>query len=318
MIIADKISELKKVITTELTPLIDSDYVLYDLPYHSNIGDALIWEGELAFLNTLKFKCLDMASSNTCTFPKHKKNTIILFHGGGNFGDLYPEHVDFLKRLIKTYPENKIVILPQTVFYKDRNNLIQDAKILNSHNNLTICARDRKCYSELKEILNNNICLVPDMAFFIGQKYLSSISKKLKTNTVLYMKRKDDELKENDNINIEGEFDIEDWPTFNKKLNDGIFIAKVVSNVSKLKLPLIGKYMDSIWDSYAFHNYRNDLIRIGVNFIDPYQKIYSTRLHGCILALLLNKEVILIDNSYGKNSNFYKTWLSDLDKVNLL
>ena len=40
-------------------------------------------------------------------------------------------------------------------------------------------------------------------------------------------------------------------------------------------------------------------------------------LHGCILSILLGKKITLIDNSYGKNGNFYNTWLSDLDNVTL-
>lgn len=51
-----KIDELKNKIYEELTPLIDSDYILLDLPYYSNIGDTLIWEGTESFLKSLPHK----------------------------------------------------------------------------------------------------------------------------------------------------------------------------------------------------------------------------------------------------------------------
>ena len=45
-IFESKINKLRALIFEKLVPLIDNDYILVDLPYHSNIGDILIWEGE--------------------------------------------------------------------------------------------------------------------------------------------------------------------------------------------------------------------------------------------------------------------------------
>ncbi len=44
-----KIQKLKDLIIQNLTPIINSDYALIDIPDHDNIGDNLIWEGELSF-----------------------------------------------------------------------------------------------------------------------------------------------------------------------------------------------------------------------------------------------------------------------------
>ena len=66
----EKIERLRAEIEKQLIPLIDSDYVLWDLPYHTNIGDTLIWQGEWNFLRKLPYKCLGYSSCNTCTFPK--------------------------------------------------------------------------------------------------------------------------------------------------------------------------------------------------------------------------------------------------------
>ena len=54
----DRINKLKLLIEKELTPLIDGDYALIDVPNYRNIGDNLIWKGELDFLNTIPFKNL--------------------------------------------------------------------------------------------------------------------------------------------------------------------------------------------------------------------------------------------------------------------
>lgn len=312
----EKINQLKSLIELTLNEHIQNDYVLLDLPYHANIGDTLIWEGEYNYLSKLDFNCLYSSSSETCSFPPLKPDTLILIHGGGNFGDLYPEHLKFLKKIIKKYPNNKILVFPQTVYYENVQNLINDSEELSCHNDLSICVRDNNSFLLLTEYLNAAIVLLPDMAFCISNDIVSNLDS-IDSESNLYIKRVDSEFNLNYNQIIKGDFVVSDWPTFSNKLNDGIFIAKVISKLSKLKLPLVGKWFDELWDYYALNVYKNDLLKIGVDFIKPYRKVYSTRLHGCILAILMNREVVLLDNSYGKNSNFYYTWLSDLDGVKL-
>ena len=51
------------------------------------------------------------------------------------------------------------------------------------------------------------------------------------------------------------------------------------------------------------------------NYRSGYKNIYTTRLHGLILAALLGKETYFLDNSYGKVSAVYDTWLKDVDNV---
>ena len=45
----EKIFSLKEEIDCQLTPLITSDFIYIDLPYHNNIGDDLIWKGTKDF-----------------------------------------------------------------------------------------------------------------------------------------------------------------------------------------------------------------------------------------------------------------------------
>lgn len=43
------IEKLQEIIIRNLVPKINEDYALLDIPNHCNIGDNLIWEGELNF-----------------------------------------------------------------------------------------------------------------------------------------------------------------------------------------------------------------------------------------------------------------------------
>lgn len=58
MNIKEKKEQLMDLISSNLTPLIDNDYVYLDLPYYNNLGDTLIWEGTKNFLKALRYRCL--------------------------------------------------------------------------------------------------------------------------------------------------------------------------------------------------------------------------------------------------------------------
>lgn len=306
---AEKLPILRNLITDTLNPLIGKEYILVDCPYHSNIGDQLIWEGEKSFLEASNRKCLGHSSRNFFKFPKFRGT--ILFHGGGNLGDLYREHFDFLYSIIDHYTYNRIVIFPQTVFYSNPHLRYTDVTRLNKHADLHFCIRDEKGFRQMKEAGLRNVYLLPDMAFCIPLQRISCVFD-IPTKGSLYLKRVDKELSA-DTIDFNADY-ITDWPTFEGRLFDGVFFAKVLNKLATLKIP----FTVEIWNRYADTTYRKKLIDIGRDFINSYDPIVSTRLHAVILALMCGKSVTAVDNSYGKISEFVKTWLSDVKEVTII
>ncbi|MBS4162042.1 pyruvyl transferase, partial [Klebsiella pneumoniae] len=55
-----------------------------------------------------------------------------------------------------------------------------------------------------------------------------------------------------------------------------------------------------------------------VRFFSRYESVVTSRLHGHILSCLLQKENVVIDNSYGKNANYYNTWMKDIPNTKLI
>lgn len=309
MTATEKISQLKNIINEQLSPLIDANYVLLDVPYYTNIGDTLIWEGTREFLKTLPHKCLYTASVETYKYRPLPKNTVILLQGGGNFGDLWRRHQELRQTVIKSYPNNRIIILPQTVFYNNNSVFAEDAKILNSHKDLHICARDAKSLEYLKKALTCNLLLVPDMAFCISKRTLNKYRKE-ETEKALFLKRNDPELCEYNfasYIKETGEqLHTGDWPTMERYFKEKGRLDKLVFHKEQLK---------RIPDIYADLVFRPHQVKKGVEFVSQYKKVYTTRLHVAILSVLLDKKIVFFDNSYGKNRSFYETWLKDVEKL---
>ena len=115
----DKIKSLRRTIEETLVPLISKKCLLLDLPYYSNVGDILIWEGTNEFLKKCSCTCLYKSSLEHYRSFKCSNDVTILLQGGGNFGDIWRLHQDFRLKVISEYPNNRIIILPQSVFYEN-------------------------------------------------------------------------------------------------------------------------------------------------------------------------------------------------------
>ena len=320
------ISALQEIVYRSLDPIIQEDYSLLDVPNHYNIGDQLICEGELTYLQRLPVKRQYMANLTYCDFKRIPSDGLILLHGGGNFGDIWRWHQNFKTEVISAFPKSKIIIFPQTVYYKDNNLLRRDAGLFNQHPDLTICARDTKSFEILKShFTKNNILLVPDMAFCLN---LGKYIKNEETNKVLILERQDKELNQSfdlnglkDNIRTRKKIEVRDWPPMER--NMGTKMSNAMSKADDIISTMLVKkpgFKNIINHSYGFK--RRDLSKWymlqGINFINNYDEIYTTRLHGYILSVLLDKKVNLIDNSYGKNSTFYNTWMKEFENSSLI
>ena len=316
----ERLAELKKVLARSLSNIICNDYIFLDLPYYSNIGDSMIWKGTEAFLATLPYRCIYRASIETYLPPDIDKNVIILLHGGGNFGDLWRRHTEFVLKVVEQFPNNRIVILPQTVHYQDKAIMIEDAQQLGMHSRLSICARDAVTKEFLEKYFSNHVLLVPDMALFVSPKY-SSVGIVKRKEKSLFLLRKDKEVRyfdEFESLRKQKNTDERDWPGMEQKLICTKILSRLIKINKRSKNKKIVYYLSKVIDWYSLKIHMPRLYKIGLQFIDKYEKIYSTRLHGAIIGVLLNKKVTVFDNSYGKNKNFYNTWLKDFNSTVLI
>lgn len=309
MTCAEKAGDLRQAIERSLLPLLNRDYWLLDVPYHANIGDTLIWQGESDFLSKMSCRCRGQYALSTFTFPKIQKSDLILFHGGGNFGDLWPECHDFKMKVVEAYPENEFVFFPQTVYFGREENLRRTVRALDGVK-CTICARDRTSYEFLKRHFRNRILLVPDMAFCMNMSRWAFRGQT--EDRPLLVLREDKEIRPSpalERLRTSGAYDVSDWPTMTAQTSVERWRDRLRDGGALCRL---------LYDPYMRQVYRPYLIRSGVDLIGPRATVVTTRLHACILAVLLGKgEIITLDNSYGKNRSFVDTWLADCDSVRL-
>jgi pyruvyl transferase EpsO len=338
-----KVQEVRNSLHTSLAEMGSfSQCVLLDYPSHLNIGDQLIGLGEIYYFNhILKTKIKYMADwqnfSSEVMADKLTDDYPIVFHGGGNLGDLWPNHQRFRQSIIQSYPERPIIILPQTIYFRNQELLEKSAKIFNSHTNLTLFVRDKYSYELGQKYFDNcKIILSPDMAFQLVDSPRFDFEIKRK-DSVLYFKRTDAELNKTINLELPTDFQLvtEDWVSFQKHW-------KLGNPRNKPKMQLIKLYREIIqrglltpqeflprrqWIENQIEinnlNYLPpqslDLVRLslsltysGIRQLKSHRLVISTRLHGHILCLLLGIPNIFLSNSYYKNQGFYEAWTHDV------
>lgn len=196
---------------------------LIDVALHVNLGDSILMRAAIhlasLFGHSVHYVCAGSQDSNFDeTFPRCdmeklievvKNNGLVMYHAGGNWGDLY-RHVQkyrlqFLKRLGTAYQTKnttfKVIQLTQTIAYKPdgMEHIATDDDAINNlpAGMFTLVTRQEDSYTWAKEHYKDNIKILksPDLAFALGQ--LSPVGEP--TIDVIFVMRDDREDKERGN-----------------------------------------------------------------------------------------------------------------------
>ena len=317
-----------------------SECAILDYPDHINIGDHLIWLGDISyFLEERGVKVRYLSSSERFSpqeLDKRIGKAPIILHGGGNFGDIWARAQAFREDIIRNYMDRPIYILPQTIFFSSAESLAKTAEVLNSHPNLTLFTRDHYSYEiALENFHNCQVLLAPDMAFQLVGK--AEFQKQGRTSKgVFYMQRQDNES--NSEINpkklmIE-QLTIGDWSSYEhnwimggarsnfkrflgylarEKGQRGLFTPKEYYNRQQwMKNSSLKKIINDASD-YQLNLQSLSFIHSGIYQFSYYDAVITNRLHGHILCILMNIPHIFLPNSYYKNKGFYEAWTKDIE-----
>lgn len=300
--------ELKKQLLHILNVIPPGSSVYYiDYPIYNNGGDLLIMKGAEAFFkdNDIRVK----ARYSVLDFPDGlliPKNQIIVLQGGGNFGDLYPVHQKLREKIVASYPQHRIVILPQTIFYKKESEFDRTAHIFNRHNDVHLFVRDPLSYEMASTKFHQcSVYLLPDMAHQLWPILPKSSPEK---DLLCFFRTDIEKTGEQEQLESTGRGDFLDWGSlYNKVERKSITVIGRMMTSGSRALP-----MHAIWGMYSDY-----LVNKAIKRFSGYRNVQTSRLHGHILSCLMDKPNMLLDNSYGKNSNYYNTWTSGIKSAQL-
>lgn len=288
--------------------------VFFGYPLCRNVGDLLIWFGTETWLRSRGIQVLGRRHAYDLRTPSLDNDVLVLVCGGGNFGDLYPIHQQMRERLVQAYPHNRIVFLPQTVHFQEPLGLKVSTQKLSSHNDLHIMVRDNASRDKLAAVCSGaNIQLCPDMAtaLFPVEENLKISEPAHDSSGKLGLFRRDLERPKSGHGSVEQLCDWKgDWSDLlgprNETLRLGVFVGMT-----------LGQIVPSGFVARSWRTLSRWSIESCVRQFMAKDRIITSRLHGHILATLLGKPSVVLDNSYGKNWAYIRTWYEDCSWVYL-
>ena len=273
--------------------------ILLGTPEHSNLGDHLIAAAELQFFDDhfSDYTIIEITGKqyrfyrNTIT-KSIKKTDVITVTGGGFMGTLWMNEEIMVRDIIETFKENKVVILPSTVYYEvsdfGRSELENSIRIYSKHKDLTIFVRDavsiKTAYKLVSPTNKNKIIYVPDIALYLNRCIESNVR-----DGILLCLRGDKER-------ILSDMDTD-------------LIQKIAEkNSTEIK------HVSTVIPRKVIKKNRRDELE---ELIDQFKKsklVITDRLHGMIIAVITGTPCIALNNSSGKVFGVY-SWIKYLNYI---
>lgn len=291
--------------------------VMYlDIPVYLNVGDLLINRGTEEFFKRSNIDVLARLSvfdlckvdvtTHTAVLKPHAVRlirsldpaAIIVFQGGGNFGDLYPDLQLLRETVIKEFSDRRIVILPQSVHFESAQAQDRAFALMFDHPDIHFFVRDRPSLGLLNSFSTGRATLMPDMAHALWGK-LDARSAVGPTKATLYMLRRDSERLQNQEARPNS-IDWDDVITPTEK-----FGWRLVRKTLHTGVGYVQPAVMSGW-----YHLRDRLIHKAADRFSAHERVETDRLHGMILSALVSRPVVYHDNSYGKLGRYAGEWLS--------
>lgn len=272
---------------------------LLNVPSHGNLGDHLICRAERRMIRDM-FGVEPFCFSTGDTsyglgfLRRHiRRDDLLLITGGGFLGSIWMKEELRVRSVIRMFPENRIVILPQTVFYDstpEADAMVREAAgIYRAHKNLTIAVRERQSYDFVRDRLlpppfSDRVVLAPDMALYAG-----TFRGAARGSRILLCLRGDKER-----IAREG------LPETVRRAAGAAVAIDTVDTVvpHHVSLATEDREIDRLLGRFA-----------------SARLVVTDRLHGMIFAAICGTPVVAMDNTSGKVRAVYEAWLADLPCV---
>lgn len=274
--------------------------ILLGTPDSKNLGDHAIAEAELKFMNEffpdleyIEFSLLHFVYDFDTIKSYVNEKDIILVHGGGFLGNLWIEAEEMFRDILKLFPNNKVMVMPQTIFYDERYNkdeeLRKSQNSYNTHPNLTMFLREKQSY------------------YFVKEHFNESVNPQLIPDIVTSLEYNSDNADRSDVLMV--------FRTDKEKLNHSKY-SELIENVLSKKDINIDR-TDTVITGEVDESNRESVLKEKFGEFNSHKLIVTDRLHGMIFSLITGTPCIAFDNSSGKVSGVYE-WLKEFDYIHCI
>lgn len=276
---------------------------LVGTPIHPNIGDSAIVLAEIGFLRKILPKEIRLVEVTDDSLRRNRKLAYrsflktgalpILWHGGGNMGDVWIEQELMRRETFSALKQKRIICFPQTLFYSDTESgkrLEQDSvPYYNGKAALTLTAREPRSYEIMRSLYpDTDIRLIPDIVLSANAEDfgVQPCSRK----GILLCLRSDIEK------------------SISSEIRDGL-IALLAKQGESVHITDMGA------SSYIITaENRAGIIQRKMQSFRGVKLAVTDRLHGMVFAALTGTPCVVFSNNNHKVKSTY-TWLSHLPYI---
>jgi pyruvyl transferase EpsI len=256
-------------------------------PVTGNMGDQAIAQETMKILNGNTVELVGDSKINISLLRKIvRDDDVIVITGGGFLGSLYDVNEQFVLESLKSFNHNRIVIMPQTVYY-EKEIPSETIQTYRSHKKLKFMCRDSLSFELVRKTIGvKDVYLFPDMVL-LSEKIADLTPK---SNVVVLLFRDDKESTNTKDTQSQVE-------TYCREKN--YLVKKLDTNIHKLVMP---------WK-------RRLTITNFLRELSEARFVVTDRLHGMIFSYITNTPCIALNNINGKVERVYKDWLINSDYI---
>ncbi len=213
------------------------------------------------------------------------KEDIIVFQSGYNTHDIDGYEDLMHQKVIKAFPNNEVLMLPQTVYFISEKRKRQCSEVYNAHKRMLFLARDPKSETTAKEMFPDlTVKLFPDIVTsLVGYTENAGNSR-----SGIYLCRRHD---------VEQYYVDEDYKSFEEALSqfDKVTMSDTVITASN----------DEIYTNLK--KYVEDII----DYFGQFRLVVTDKFHGLVFSLVSNTPVIVLRTKDHKVTSGYE-WFSKI------
>lgn len=271
--------------------------ILLGTPTHCNIGDAAIAQAERDFLESIGHHVVEITVNEWKKYKqliiKQVKKEMLLLHGGGNFGNLWPSEESIREEIISSFPASRFLLMPQTFFVTDSLSelALKDMQGKYNDSRFDLFARETYSFEKMTILFPKANChLVPDIVLFEKNNSFFDASSIMKSADVLMVLRSDREglLNYDDIANIKKALKKEN---LSYRISDMLYASPSIKKEDRKKVIL--QKLEEFASSRA---------------------VITDRLHGMIFAFIANVPCIVLQNNNYKIKGVYN-WIKDNNSI---
>lgn len=280
-------------------------FILMATPEHGNLGDHAIAEAEHAFLKDYFPEKQIIEVTGNCyramkdiIKPNIRLEDILIICGGGFLGSLWMNEEELVRDIILTFPKNRIIVFPQTVFFEKNNHghvqFKKSKEVFSTHQKILFAVRDKSSIVTSKKILGkisqSSVIFVPDIVMYFSNQQNRKLSSQRREGLLACMRRDKE-----------------------KVVKEEVFlIIKTIANDNGYTL----NYTDTVLNQPIQSEKRKELLQEKLDEFSRAQLVITDRLHGMLFSAITGTPCIALDNSSGKVAGVYD-WIKDLNYVKL-